>query len=194
MTMSRILEFTPSQEEAVIARVLVLVHQAVDEHFPAAEGPGRQFTKTVFSDDGERTAIGRPEADGSDGRSAFGNEESTSPQGRAAQQGQADDDSAAHRTPPPPPPPRPQSPAAPAQVATPQPPPRPVPHAPRNAQLPSPAARAARNETPASPASAFSAVDTAQALRSATGADWTQRLIIALLIAGLVLLAYALFA
>ncbi len=88
MATNRILEFTPSQEEAIVARVLVLVHQAVDEHFPSAEKATRQFTKTVFSDDGENTKVGPidPNAD-TDPRGkpvaalagAFGNEEKTGP-------------------------------------------------------------------------------------------------------------------
>lgn len=55
--MSRILEFTPSQEEAIVSRVLVLVHQAMDDHLPHAGQANRQFTKTVFSQDAENTAI-----------------------------------------------------------------------------------------------------------------------------------------
>lgn len=54
--MSRILDLTPSSEEVVVSRVLLLVHGAVDENFPKAEKPNRQFSKTVFSDDAiERT-------------------------------------------------------------------------------------------------------------------------------------------
>lgn len=54
--MSRILDLTPSSEEVVVSRVLLLVHGAVDVHFPKAEKPNRQFSKTVFSEDGiERT-------------------------------------------------------------------------------------------------------------------------------------------
>ena len=55
--MSRILEFTPSQEEALVSRVLVLVHQAMDDHLPHAAQANRQFTKTVFNQDAENTAI-----------------------------------------------------------------------------------------------------------------------------------------
>ncbi len=55
--MTKILEFTPSQEDAITARVLVMVHRAVDQHFPNTTQPSRQFTKTVFSDDQETTAI-----------------------------------------------------------------------------------------------------------------------------------------
>lgn len=59
--MNRIYELTPSPEESVIPRILLLVHQAVDEHFPAAEKAGRQFSKTVFSDElTEKTAGDRP--------------------------------------------------------------------------------------------------------------------------------------
>src|SRR5262245_38651707 len=83
MTMNRILEFSPSQEEAVAARILVLVHQAVDTHFPSAEQATRQFTKTVFSGEGERTAGVRGSPDDEDGKaSAFGSDEATSPGGR----------------------------------------------------------------------------------------------------------------
>lgn len=59
---NRILEFLPSDEEAVVSRVLVVVHQLIDEHFPHVEQAGRQFTKTVFSGESERTAsIQRPD-------------------------------------------------------------------------------------------------------------------------------------
>lgn len=54
--MSRILEICASQEEAIVSRVLLLVHQAIDEKFPNLQNSSRQFTKTVFSDDGESTA------------------------------------------------------------------------------------------------------------------------------------------
>lgn len=49
--MSRILDLTPSSEDSVVSRVLLLVHKAVDENFPKAEKPDRQFSKTVFSED-----------------------------------------------------------------------------------------------------------------------------------------------
>lgn len=55
--MNRIFEFTPATEESVVPRILLLVHQAVDENFPTAEHGGRQFSKTVFSDEAvEKTA------------------------------------------------------------------------------------------------------------------------------------------
>lgn len=54
--MTRILDLIPTSEETLVSRVLLLVHRAVDENFPRAEKPNRQFSKTVFSEDGiERT-------------------------------------------------------------------------------------------------------------------------------------------
>ena len=50
--LTRILDLLPSNEDLVVSRVLMLVHKAVDENFPRAEKPNRQFSKTVFSDDG----------------------------------------------------------------------------------------------------------------------------------------------
>ncbi len=55
--MSRILDFTFSPEEAVVSRVLILVHRAVDDHLPYAQEAGRQFTKTVFSSDDDPTGL-----------------------------------------------------------------------------------------------------------------------------------------
>ncbi len=50
--MSRILEFQPTDEQTVIARVLVELHQAIDVHFPGAAPSARQFTKTVLTHQG----------------------------------------------------------------------------------------------------------------------------------------------
>jgi hypothetical protein len=56
--MNRILDFSISDEEAIVSRILVQLHKAVDEHFPSASAATRQFTKTVFSpDDEESTAM-----------------------------------------------------------------------------------------------------------------------------------------
>jgi hypothetical protein len=49
--LSRILDLSPTSEEVVVSRVLLSVHKAVDEHFPKAEQPSRQFSKTVFSEE-----------------------------------------------------------------------------------------------------------------------------------------------
>lgn len=51
--MSRILDFTYSPEEAVVSRVLILVHRAVDDYLPFAQEANRQFTKTVFSSEND---------------------------------------------------------------------------------------------------------------------------------------------
>jgi len=57
--MNRIFEHTPASEGAIVSRVLVAIHQAIDEHFPGAIKASRQFTKTVFSDTAEHTAADR---------------------------------------------------------------------------------------------------------------------------------------
>ena len=54
---NRFLDFTPSQEEAVVSRILVLVHQAIDENFPVVEKADRQFTKTIFTNEGETSEL-----------------------------------------------------------------------------------------------------------------------------------------
>jgi hypothetical protein len=64
--MSRIIEHSASQEEAVVSRILVMVHKAVDEYFPSAMQANRRFTKTAFSmlEHDEDTAIVKvPEAE-----------------------------------------------------------------------------------------------------------------------------------
>ncbi len=176
--MNRILDFSPSQEEAVVSRVLVLVHQAIDDAFPSAEKAGRQFTKTVFSEDGEKTAAHRP-------GDHFGSNEDTSPDGRPMH---ADKDPLV----PPPPPAR-------------------VPPAPKTESK----SAAAKAEKAAAPESAKShgfnsalnpmagtrgqsrstRLDThMEGMGSTEGPDWVTRITLALLIAGLMLLAYVLFA
>lgn len=55
--MSRILEFQPTDEQTVVARVLVELHQAIDAHFPGANPSARQFTKTVLTNQGESTRV-----------------------------------------------------------------------------------------------------------------------------------------
>jgi hypothetical protein len=65
--LNRIYELTPSPEESVIPRILLLVHQAVDENFPTAEKAGRQFSKTVFSDELTEQTAGDRSAPPDDG-------------------------------------------------------------------------------------------------------------------------------
>jgi len=169
--MNRILEFSPSQEEAVVSRILVLVHQAVDEYLPSAEKAGRQFTKTVFSGEGERTGgVQAAPLDGEAPRaSAFALGEETSPDGRPLPP--------SHSVPPPP---AASSHSAPAT----QPP------------TTDPVAEATAAALSAAPGSRPTQLDQTMAgLRAASGnGDWTTRVILGLLLAGLVLLGYALFA
>jgi hypothetical protein len=177
--MNRILEFSPSQEEAVVARILVLVHQAVDMYFPSAEQANRQFTKTVFSGEGERTAGVRAAPDDDTGKpAAFGNEERTSPDGRPA----ASEDSKPYI--PPPPPGRPAGSFA---------------REPLKPEPPSDGRQAfASNQSPLgigkSDHQALSKASrlesTIEQMNTEVGLDWIMRLTIAALIAGLILLAY----
>ncbi|MCX6106625.1 MAG: hypothetical protein NTY08_12415 [Proteobacteria bacterium] len=157
--MSRILEFTPSQEEALVSRVLVLVHQAMDDHLPHAGQANRRFTKTVFNQDAENTAISMA----------------------ALQEEGANKDAA----------------SAELRGATPSAPEIPVfiPPVPTNAR--------SSNQRPASAPSAEGASarpkepenrPTPKPTKVIDGPDWVTRVTIALLISGLVLLAYVLAA
>lgn len=53
--MSRILEFQHSDEQTVIARVLLELHQAIDANFPNANQSNRQFAKTILTSQTEAT-------------------------------------------------------------------------------------------------------------------------------------------
>lgn len=55
--MSRILEFQPTDEQTVIARVLVELHQAIDVNFPGANPSARQFSKTVLTHQNDSTRV-----------------------------------------------------------------------------------------------------------------------------------------
>lgn len=193
MATNRILEFTPSQEEAIVARILVLLHQAVDEHFPSAEKATRQFTKTVFSEDGsERTAIGSLPSEG-----GFGNEEKTGPGERPP-----DVLPGVHV---PPPPPRDLVGAS-AVIST-QPVGR-VPSPPSNqpsakpsqtpvSRVPPETAATASMGPASSSASAITGMSGMSDFKKrdrADGPDWVTRAMLALLIAGLIVLAYSFLA
>lgn len=58
--MSKLMEITPSPESAVVPRVLVHLHRALDECFPESPDGNRQFTKTLVTGPSEDTAIGIP--------------------------------------------------------------------------------------------------------------------------------------
>lgn len=177
--MNRILEFSPSQEEAVVARILVLVHQAVDEHFPAAEQATRQFTKTVFSGEGERTAGVRAAPDGHD---QFGSDEATSPDGRPSSS-----ESEKPFIPPPPP----HRPAATGQMSA---PPTRTDTAPSDRLPHNSAANPLQIGKTDQGLSRSTRLDaTMDEMRASMGLDWTMRITIAAFIAGLILLAYFLW-
>ncbi len=54
--MSRILELQPTDEQTIVARVLLELHQAIDAHFPNVNASARQFTKTVLSHQSDQPA------------------------------------------------------------------------------------------------------------------------------------------
>lgn len=50
--MSRLFEYEPTEESALVDRILVRVHRAVDDAFPRAQpAQSRRFAKTVFADE-----------------------------------------------------------------------------------------------------------------------------------------------
>jgi len=55
--MSRILEFQPTDEQTIVSRVLVELHQAIDISFPNAKPTAKQFSRTVLTNQGESTRI-----------------------------------------------------------------------------------------------------------------------------------------
>ena len=55
--MSRILEFQPTDEQTIVARVLVELHQAIDASFPNTKPSAKQFSRTVLTNQGESTRI-----------------------------------------------------------------------------------------------------------------------------------------
>ena len=170
MATNRILEFTPSHEEAVVARILVLLHRAVDDHFPAAEKANRQFTKTVFSDDRERTGIGPAPHESTAPLHSFGSEEQTGPGER---------------------PPEPQASLPPHELPT---------DAASQARSAKPMQLPAAPATPTAPPSKTSAPATGLSGMSGIMGigekprDWLTIMTLVLLVAGLVLLAYSFLA
>ncbi|GEM_PF-6110567 len=46
--MHRVFDFAPADQEVVVSRILVQVHQAVDEAFPHARPASQRFAKTAF--------------------------------------------------------------------------------------------------------------------------------------------------
>ena len=168
--MNRILEFTPSQEEVLVARVLVLVHQALDEYLPQARQTDRQFIKTVFREDSERTSTSTEAApddseianvDAAVAQSSRGEEQ--------IPEKNTSNDSQVKITPPPPPPP-------PVLEAAKQ---RPA----ANLAAPAVASSNTLNTDPPD--------HTQRVQKEST--DWLTRVALGLLLAGLVVLTYLLF-
>lgn len=192
MAMNRILEFTPSQEEAVVSRILVLVHQTVDECFPAV-AQNRQFTKTVFSDN-ESTVIGAPGIHGATADDAgSGARPSVFADNIDTASDAAPDDlelsaieaQAQAKAPPivPPQPPRPH----PSLVNT-----APTPHLIAGPGAGGAAAAIGVMDRASTTSKGPTRLDTAlDALSEDAGPDWISRITLVFLIAGLILLAYA---
>jgi len=57
--MAKISEIPFTPENQVVSKVLVHLHKAIDQHFPDTENLQKRFSKTVFSGEGESTAIDR---------------------------------------------------------------------------------------------------------------------------------------
>lgn len=47
--MHRSLDFTPVEDEVIVARILVQLHHAIDETFPNAQPASSRFAKTAFT-------------------------------------------------------------------------------------------------------------------------------------------------
>jgi hypothetical protein len=173
--MNRIFEFIPSPEEAVVSRTLMLVHQAMDQHLPSASKANRQFTKTILSDDGERTAAllaapdedtaGRPQA------GAFGSFEETSPDGRVTPTDETGDGTADQPTKP-----------------------QPIASTLTDAAKPTPVATKKPAGEPKS--TGFSTLQAGAMPRDhkSRAPDWVTRITLVFLLVGLVLLAYVIAA
>jgi hypothetical protein len=175
MPMNRILEFSPSSEEAVVSRILVLVHQTVDDHFPSAVEATRQFTKTVFSEEGENTAISHVP-----GASQFAHIEDTSPDGIGSEGREKSQPN--HSLPPPPrreARPRKESPS---NLQSPISPPK----------SPPPASASGAPFTDMQSLHASQMTGMGGKVGGEGGPDWATRITVAMLIAGLVMLAYVL--
>lgn len=53
--MQRVFDFSPAEHEIVVSRILLQVHQAVDEAFPHARPASQRFAKTAFIGSDEPT-------------------------------------------------------------------------------------------------------------------------------------------
>lgn len=53
--MQRVFDFSPAEHELVVSRILVQLHQAIDESFPHARPASQRFAKTAFVGSDEPT-------------------------------------------------------------------------------------------------------------------------------------------
>ncbi len=53
--MQRVFDFVPAESEIVVSRILLQVHQAIDESFPHARPASQRFAKTAFTGSDEPT-------------------------------------------------------------------------------------------------------------------------------------------
>ncbi len=91
--MSKILEFEPVEEAVIIPRILIDVHQAIDEAFPLSAPAPSRFAKTAVFGNEETTANKLvPQAD-------QGPAEAPPPRAGDGEELYADDDRAKHRSP-----------------------------------------------------------------------------------------------
>lgn len=58
--MTRIIDYAPSDEQSLVSRILLAVHKAADEAFPAGKAMQRQYAKTLVA--GGNGADKTPEA------------------------------------------------------------------------------------------------------------------------------------
>jgi hypothetical protein len=55
-----IFDFKNDSEEMIVSRILIAIHETINEEFPDASPPPNRFAKTVFSE-GESTALNHPD-------------------------------------------------------------------------------------------------------------------------------------
>jgi hypothetical protein len=55
--LQRIFDYSPAAESTLVPRILISIHKTIDIQFPKAAAAPRQFTKTVFGEGGESTAV-----------------------------------------------------------------------------------------------------------------------------------------
>ena len=49
--MKKVFEFIQADHDTVVSRTLVMVHRAIDNHFPNADPASQRFAKTVFGEE-----------------------------------------------------------------------------------------------------------------------------------------------